>query len=1100
MTHRAPGRLALRATCNLLDVAIVATLICCAPGMGLTDTVLLDEEWSAELKINNVKVTQIDTEATGDASQAKEGARSALLENAQGWPNVRFRGAASITLSEISPGASQAKLWYRTDTWDGKWQIQIWVYYAAAGQPVKVLEGMLDAGGDDGKLIADDKWHQASATLESAGEYDSAPREDALPTYVWLVPKAGWGKQHRTYIDLIELVTPEGAPRPAPPAPATEVQPRPGAQTTGRSWIWWEAEDAAAHTFPPGGGFAPANSQQQEKLSNGAWLQHHEGAGLAAKWEVSVAEGGRLALWTRKFWKHGPFRWRWNGGEWRTCGRDIALADNVTMRLHVCANWVYLGEVELPAGKSTLEIEALPEATAIAFDCFLLSKTPFMPDGANKPGAKYNRAEEGWFPFEPDPDHFGKDALLDLRSLNQKRAGDDGFVKARGMDFVFEQTGRPVQFWAVNASCDHDDRAAVRYLARRLAKLGVNMVRVHGRVWDPGAADLTTIDERRLDQLHYFVAAMADEGIYTKISFYFPLWVSMKDEYGFPGYKRGDKPFALLFYHPRFQEIYKTWVRRVMTSDNPHTGRSLADDPAVAILEVVNEDNFLFWTFKPGTNPPTEMMAPLEEAFGSWLIEKHGSLENAVEAWGSNEKAPQGDDFGNGRVGLYSAGHLTGQGWARGQRNEKRASDQLQFLTEHLRGFYTDMAAYFRNELGIKCAISATNWNTADPHVLGALDKHTNMACGVIDRHAYLGSSHKGEAASYSLRAGHTYADTTGMFGPGSLTKELQYVGHPHIVSEYNYPMPNRFRAESLWLAATYGRLCGTDAFFHFALGQAEWERSHRKFSIYTPVTMGQFPATALLYRMGYVRAGPVVSHSAVRLDDLYQFKGTPVAEEQNLDELRKADVPPGGVMELDGPPAVDPLACYVGQVTMAIGNDPGASKTMDLSPYLDRNAKVVRSATGELTWHWGKGLATLNASHAQGACGFLADAGTIALKDITIRSGNEYGTVLMVSMDGKPLSSSRRMLLQVMTEDRNYGWKTVDVRMDGQTRKRITSLGSPPIVVREVAGAVSFARDDASDLRVTALDHNGYGRQDLPIGAAKIELLPDCLYYVISK
>lgn len=880
-------------------------------------------------------------------------------------------------------------------------------------------------------------------------------------------------------------------------ARATTVAPSPGAQTTGPTWIWWEAEDAVEHNFPADGAHAPANAEEQDKLSNRAWLQHHRGAGLTARWEINVPEGGKFAFWTRKFWKHGPFQWRWNGADRRVCGRDVALADNVSLRLHLGANWVYLGEVDLPSGKNLLEIEVLPEASAAAFDCWLLTKTPFLPDGANKPGTKYARAEEGWFAFEPDADGFRNDAPLDLRFLNQKRAGDDGYVRARGDDFVFEKTGRPVRFWAVNASRDFDDPAAARYLARRLAKLGINLVRLHGRIWDASAPDLRTIDKRALDQIHRIVAAMADEGIYTALSFYFPLWVSMKDEYGFPGYKKGDHPFALLFFHPDFQETYKSWVKALMTSQNPYTSRSLADDPAVAMVEIANEDNFLFWTFKPGQNPPAEIMALLEEAFGRWVVKKHGSFKGALEVWGP-EKAPKGDDFARGRVALYGAGHLTNQGWAVQGRNQKRASDQLQFLTEFLRQFYADMTAWLRKEAGVKCSIIATNWKTADAKTLGALDKYANMACDVLDRHAYFGSSHEGEGASYSLRTGHTYRDTTGLFAPASLTREVQYTGHPHIVSEYNHPPPNRFRAECPWLAAAYGRLTGTDGILFFALSQADWERFPPKFSIFTPAVMGQFPAAALIYRSGYVREGPVVADFTVRRSDLYEFKGTPAWEDMNLDELRKADLPEGAPTETM-PADFDPLAFLAGRVTMTFSDDQSASKVADLSPWVDRGAKVVRSATGELTWDYGKGRVTLNASHAQGACGFLGQE-RVELADVALRIENEYGAILVVSLDGKPLADSERMLVQAVTEDRGYNWQTEEAQVKGQAKKRIVNLGAPPVVVKNIAGAVAFKRPDAARMRVTALDFNGYTRQALAGGADDIRLLPDCLYYIVSR
>jgi len=49
-------------------------------------------------------------------------------------------------------------------------------------------------------------------------------------------------------------------------------------------------------------------------------------------------------------------------------------------------------------------------------------------------------------------------------------------------------------------------------------------------------------------------------------------------------------------------------------------------------------------------------------------------------------------------------------------------------------------------------------------------------------------------------------------------------------------------------------------------------------------------------------------------------------------------------------------------------------------------------------------------------------------------------------------------------------------------------------------ASSVSLTCDDASELKVVALDLNGYPRKTFPGGADRIELLPDCLYYVITE
>lgn len=75
-----------------------------------------------------------------------------------------------------------------------------------------------------------------------------------------------------------------------------------------------------------------------------------------------------------------------------------------------------------------------------------------------------------------------------------------------------------------------------------------------------------------------------------------------------------------------------------------------------------------------------------------------------------------------------------------------------------------------------------------------------------------------------------------------------------------------------------------------------EWEHSTRKFNVETPTVLGQFPAAALMYRRGYLKEAETLVYEVLSLDDLYDFKGSAGFTAQNLDELRKADVPKGGV------------------------------------------------------------------------------------------------------------------------------------------------------------------------------------------------------------
>jgi hypothetical protein len=160
-------------------------------------------------------------------------------------------------------------------------------------------------------------------------------------------------------------------------------------------------------------------------------------------------------------------------------------------------------------------------------------------------------------------------------------------------------------------------------------------------------------------------------------------------------------------------------------------------------------------------------------------------------------------------------------------------------------------------------------------------------------------------------------------------------------------------------------------------------------------------------------------------LRDLQALKGTPVSAPVNLDEFRAKDIPAGKTTPVDEVKSIDPLAFLVGKVGMTISPQGGKSQVADLPKYIDRKAQSVKSQTGQLTWEYGNGKVLVNAPQAQAVTGFLRGAGVVQLKDVTFNSPLDFGTIMLVSLDGKPLATSSRMLLQVMSEESNYGWQT---------------------------------------------------------------------------
>ncbi|MCE9584627.1 MAG: hypothetical protein K8T20_19220 [Planctomycetes bacterium] len=859
--------------------------------------------------------------------------------------------------------------------------------------------------------------------------------------------------------------------------------------TNAQDWVWWEGEAAASHNFNKRDFSPDSYGDKKDALSSGDWLFNGGAVGadpVTAKWKVRVPADGEWQLWARKFWKHGPFEWRFDDGKWSSCSRDIGLADNVVLAPNICANWVALGPAALKGGERTFEIRLTAkqgEPGTACFDCFLLTRVPFAPRGKLKPGEKTCLAEKGWWAWEPDADAFSKEALLDLSFLNEKEAGASGFVKSKDNEFLLGD-GKPVRFWGVN--CGPDvwglGRAGHEYLAARLAKCGVNLARLHGPTFDP--KNPSKIDAKALDNLHSLVAALKKHGIYVSLSFYFPLWVDASPAFGLDGYDTipNKHPFASVYFSPKFQDRYRGWAKGLLSAKNPYTGKSLAEETSVAMVELVNEDSVFFWTFGL-TNVPDAQLSILEKSFGAWLAKRGGVAADWPKHPHDKEKA--------GTAGLFGAWDMTTPGVTQGAPKKARMAAQVRFLAETQRAFYADTAAWLKKDVGVKCLVNASNWRTADEAELGAIERWTYEAADVIDRHGYFSGKHEGPRASFSVSVGDAFEDRSALKTPWATPVPfIQYEGRPHYVSELGWSGPNRDRADAPLFAAAYGSLDGMRAFGWFAVAGPSWQDSPSKFPLSTPSVLGQFPAAALIFRRGDIKEGPVVLRQSLDIEKQFDLEGCGFAEEQALDEMRAKDVPAGAKTPQDA--RFDPRMFLVGKVVRAFGK-PGLEQS-DLRAFIDNDKKVVKSATGEIACDYGKGVLTVDTPNAQAAAGFLGDAGPINLGDVTIEMKNRYGCVIVVSLDGKPLANSAKVLVQAFTQEKTYGFK-----VDGSGR--IEDFGTGPINIENVEASVTFK--GTAPRKATALDEHGYSRAkaELKIGAGATMLdLPAASVYVVVE
>lgn len=891
--------------------------------------------------------------------------------------------------------------------------------------------------------------------------------------------------------------------------------------------IWREGEAATSAKVNPHPWWY--DKVDKTRLSDGAWLSNFaEGADKvgSATYDLRVTEAGEHHLWIRANPTGTRLSYRIDGGAWTNVATDRArdtenIAADKKPDLRFIA-WMDGGRVALDAGKRTVEFRFDSDnSNHGALDAFVFTTDDWTPAGLSKPGEAPQSAagpvgelspgqKDTW--AVPVPLPVAGNRQLDLRFLNEEKAGQHGMIglSKDGESFV-RGDGQPVRFWPIisygwrELSPDDMDRQC-----RFLAAMGVNMVRIHANIADrTEGAKITDVNRREINGIQRYAKSCRDNGIYMTISPYWP-FETPPESWGLEGFAPDRKPLGPIYFNPQFQAGYKAWVRALYDAPNPYTGVRLADDPTVALIQIMNEDSLLFWTVDA---MPDAQKAILAGQYATWLGKAYGSLDKARAAWGTatHEK----DDWANDRPAFYILWELT-----RPQADDKarRVRDQLRFIAETQRGFYAMIGKFYREELGCKQLINAMNWKSADKMTLDDVERWTYTANDVVAVNRYFTGEHEGENAGWRVDPGHYFTETSALKDPLKMPTNLKQVdGHPMLITETLWVPPVGFQSEAMFLTAVYQSLTGVDGTYWLGTDKVDYDypvfpyadfpggqKAHTKFFAGEPDHLGMMPANALLFRMGYVRQGRTVVHESRPMDDLWDRKAPVIAETETFDPNRDTKNIAGPTGKTD----VSRLAFLVGPVEVSFGEDRGKTKVADITPFVDADRKIVKSNTGEIALNWDKGLCTVNAPKAQGITGFLkAGGGRFELSDLTIESQNEYATITVVPLDDQPLNTSKRVLVQVGTRAELTGYQAEPVRHTFADAKaptdamRLVRTGVAPWRVVNTNGTLSIA--NAGLTKATRVEPNLSAGGVVPArreaGRLVVPLPPDAMYLILE-
>ncbi len=268
--------------------------------------------------------------------------------------------------------------------------------------------------------------------------------------------------------------------------------------------------------------------------------------------------------------------------------------------------------------------------------------------------ASVSLAQGTLFPFVV-PWDSAPSGVADFSGLLHRPAGKFGYVRV-GADGRFYVSNQRIRFWGMNMTADacFQQKTNAPKIATRLARAGVNIVRFHhmDAPWanpslvNYSAGNSRTLNTTALDSLDYLFAELKKQGIYGNINLVVHRLFSSAD--GLPQEINSvtdmkDQHVIGFFYQPMI-ELQKEFARLVLTHRNPYTGLTYAQDPAVAFVEINNE-NGLIHGFLGGVTDriPAVFRDDLQRQWNEWLIAKYGNTANLRQAWDRSE--PLGNEM-----------------------------------------------------------------------------------------------------------------------------------------------------------------------------------------------------------------------------------------------------------------------------------------------------------------------------------------------------------------------------------------------------------------------------------------------------------------------
>jgi hypothetical protein len=655
------------------------------------------------------------------------------------------------------------------------------------------------------------------------------------------------------------------------------------------------------------------------------------------------------------------------------------------------------------------------------------------------------RAQDNLKPFVVDH----RKAILshspvDMSFLLDAPAGKHGFITVRS-GHLATADGQRIRLWGVNISdWSHGStmipvKEDAPLWAATLARYGINCVRLQfldfyapRGLLDAKRDDTQGFDAEQLDREDYFLAELEKRGIY--IDFNLLVGRPFKPADGVhdsQAIHEGAKGVSI--FDARMIELQKDYARQLLTHRNPYTKLEYRNDPAIAIVEINNE-NALPVGFK---EPSAFYENELTQLYNQWLA---GNIRPAeIDHLRQNADVTQSQ-----LVPLLHGPDEVAKAPA------ERFHVESRFINDTERDYFDGMRNFLRTQLGIKSVIVATS-----------LHNHTSSSYPLM---LATSSFESVDGHDYWEHPGHGLVKRPMVDDPYDSTvvdlSQAAVAGKPYTVSEVNNPFPSEFDSEGIPILAAYGDFQDWDAMIFWTFEpkrSADWKPYvGDPFDIsLDPVKMAELASGALTFlRADVARARETITRSYTRDQALdsgrlpanarpYFTPGfpayLPLQHEQRISSLTSPHT-----QVFSTAPAPNPIVSDTGQI------------------------KWYTSPLGLPSLQLETGMVTVDSPRTQALIGFVR-ANKGAVSNLAADVQNSFCTIVLTSMDSKPIAESSHMLLITGSRVENTGmvWDS--------EHTELLDWGRSPSLIEPVVGTITLRNLQGADgVQVRALDGSG--------------------------